>query len=126
MFRWNVRLSVLCVVLLCVVMVAGLYPRVSLAQAPVITVTKVDVTESQLGLYRFTLNVQIEDGGVEVFNRNYSTDYSLGQGQDPQANVEALLDDIQAEIDTYQTEQGYYDHVKFDNAVTYLAANLTY
>ena len=126
MKRFNVQLLVLCCVLVSMVVVLAYYPNVSMAQAPVITVTRVKVSETLPGLYSFTLKCQIEDGGVEVFNRNYSTDYSLGQGQDPQANVQSLLATIQSDIDRYQAEQGYFNHAKFIAAVGYLETNLTY
>ena len=89
------------------------------------TVTKVSVKESMDKMWIVTLNLSVEDDVLveEVINQDFSLRYR--QGQDIEAKVKAIKDEVQEAIDDYKQEQVYFKHTKLNDAVTWLNANVT-
>lgn len=86
------------------------------------TVTKKSVTEVQSKLWSVTLNMTLDDGGVEVLNRDYSVEYIPGDSiAAKQATWIAMM---QADIDKYKSEQTIYDAAALNTVVTNVEAAL--
>jgi len=88
-----------------------------------IVVTKDSVELRRPGTYYVNIRMIVTDDATEVINKVYQINYSTGQ--DPEFLIKNLQGTMQDDIDKYIAEQVVYNHVKLDNAVTYLNSNLT-
>ena len=87
-----------------------------------IAVTKKAVVLQMPKLWNITLNMVCTDDTVEVINKDFSVRYRTGQDIEDKATE--IKEDMQAEINKYNSEQQIFDHAKMDLLVTYLNNNL--
>lgn len=86
------------------------------------TVTKKSVTEMQSKLWDVSLNMTLEDGGVEVLNKDYALQYRPGDSIAAKKNAWIAM--MQADIDAYKGEQNIFNAAALNNVVTNVQAAL--
>ena len=87
-----------------------------------VTVSKKSVSEDMPKMWRITLNMTLTDNGVEVLNRYYSVRYRTGDSIS--AKVTKFIALMQADIDTYKSEQNIFTSTQLDQAVINIEAGL--
>jgi len=87
-----------------------------------IEVSKASVSKTMDKLWIFTVNLKYLEDSVEVKNQTFSVRYR--PGQDAEAEIKSLLEDMQKAIDDYKDEKQKYDSVAFSDSVTWLQSNL--
>lgn len=90
--------------------------------ALVSTVTKKSVTEVQDKLWNVTLNMTLDDGAVEVINKDYALHYRPGDSiAAKQVTWIALM---QADIDKYKSEKNIFNAAALNTVVTNVGSAL--
>lgn len=89
-----------------------------------ITVAKKSVSFIQENLWNISVNVKLNDGSTDVFDRDFSFQYTKGDAVNKK--YAELLANIQAAIDIYKAEQALYNNAQFATIVTNLQSALTY
>ena len=87
-----------------------------------IEVSKVSVLESMPSLWSISVKLIILEGAVEVYNKDFSIKYRLGENID--AKQQEVLETMQSAIDSYKSEQQIFDHAKTDDLITFLTESL--
>ena len=87
------------------------------------TVTKKGVTYMMPNMWAVVINVILTDGGVEVWDRDYSVRYRAGDVIE--AKQAKLIEMAQYDIDKYKSEQMIFNAPAFDDVVTNVQTALT-
>ena len=86
------------------------------------TVTKKSVTEVQDKLWNVTLNMTLDDGAVEVLNKDYALHYRPGNSI--AAKQATWIATMNADIDTYKSEKTIFNAAALNTVVTNVGSAL--
>ena len=87
------------------------------------TVAKKEVSFIQPSLHRITFNLILKEDTTEVLNKDFSVQFHAGDS--PATKVQAIISEMQDEIDHYKSAKAIFNNALLDTAVTSIQSGLT-